>query len=332
MSGPAPVPARERGAALLAVLLLVAVTGALAAAAMEKLRLSRALAANVTALEQARAFSGGMVELALLTIDDMVAQSPERTTNAGGWNGAVRRVPLPGGLGVAEGTVRDGGNCFNVNSVVQGQPQTGLTQRPSGILQFHSLMRVLSVPDADAQRIANAAADWADSDEIAGSIGAEDAAYAAGEVPYRAGNTLFAEPSEIRALAGMDARIWDKVRPWICALPTTDLAPINVNTLAPEQAPLLAMLAPDRLSIAEARRVIESRPAEGWSSQLDFWRTESVSDLDPTLDVQLQPQVRTRWFRIELRTEAMGSEFRETALVDARLQPARVVSRRWGSE
>ena len=50
------VPPRERGAALLAVLLLVAVTGAIAAAALEKMSLSRAVATNVVALDQARAY------------------------------------------------------------------------------------------------------------------------------------------------------------------------------------------------------------------------------------------------------------------------------------
>ena len=51
----APIRPGERGAALLAVLLLVAVMGALTAAALEKLRLSTALAVNTAALDQARA-------------------------------------------------------------------------------------------------------------------------------------------------------------------------------------------------------------------------------------------------------------------------------------
>src|SRR6185436_19101542 len=127
-----PIPRNERGAALLAVLLLVAVTGAIAAAAMEGLRLSRAVAANATALDQARAFAGGVEQLALLTLDDRIAESPERTTLDGGWNGAVRRVPLPGGAR-AEARLRDGGNCFNLNSVVEGMAPTALVRRASGV-------------------------------------------------------------------------------------------------------------------------------------------------------------------------------------------------------
>src|SRR6185436_13209869 len=136
------IPRRERGAALLAVLLLVAVTGAIAAAAMEGLRLSRQVAANATALDQARAFAGGVEQLALLTLDDRIVENPGRMTLADGWNGAARRIVMPNG-GVAEVRLRDGGNCFNVNSVVEGQPQTALTRRATGVAQFTGLMMIL---------------------------------------------------------------------------------------------------------------------------------------------------------------------------------------------
>ena len=166
-----PIPERERGAALLAVLLLVAVTGAIAAAAMEGLRLSRAVAANAAALDQARADADGVEQLALLTLDDQIARSPGRTTLEGGWNGAVRQLEMPGGATV-QLRVRDGGNCFNVNSVVEGDPRTRLTRRNSGVSELAGLMQALEVPEAEARRIAEAAADWADSDSVPGPGGA----------------------------------------------------------------------------------------------------------------------------------------------------------------
>ena len=320
---------KEQGAALLAVLLLVAVTGAIAAAAMEGLRLSRAASANATALDQGRAFADGVEQLAILTIDDLIAENPERTTLEGGWNGAVRHIALPGGAAAAV-RVRDGGNCFNVNSVADGAGATGLVRRPSGVLQFMGLMMALEVPQGDALRIAEAAADWVDSDALAGPGGAEDEAYMAGPGPYRTGNTLFADPGEVRALAGMNAGIYARLRPWLCALPVTDLSPVNINTLAPEQAPLLVMLAPGQLDVARARRVLAARPASGWSNQIEFWRIEAMSELNVPLDVQLQPQLRTNWFAFDVSVAVGDSRFEEAVLVDARLQPSRVVARRWG--
>lgn len=324
-----PVPQRERGAALLAVLLLVAVTGAIAAAALESLRLSRAVAANAAALDQARAHADGVEQLVLLTIDDAIARSPERTTLEGGWNGAVRRMPMPGGA-IAEARLRDGGNCFNVNSVVEGEPQGALIRRPSGVAEFMGLIMAVGAGEGDARRIAEAAADWVDSDTIPGPGGAEDEAYAGGQDPYRTANSLFAEPGELRAVAGMTPELYRRLSPWLCALPVSDLSPIDLNTLSPDQAPLLAMLAPGQLSLDKARAVLAARPAGGWGSQVEFWRLDAMRGLAVPLDIQLQPQLRTRWFALDVRVQLGESEYDESALVDARVRPSRVVSRRWG--
>ncbi len=323
-----PVPGRERGAALLAVLLLVAVTGAIAATAMESLSLSRAAATNSVALDQARAFAAGVEQLALVTIDDLVARDPERTL-AGDWNGAVRRVTLPGG-GVARLRLRDGGNCFNVNSVVEGDPRNVLSRRESGVRQLAGLLGLLEIPESEARRIGEAAADWADSDGVPGPGGAEDSFYASGPRPYRTSNTLFADIGELGSLAGMTPEILARLRPWLCALPVAELSPININTLLPDQAPLLAMLAPGQLEVGRARRILAARPSGGWGSQVEFWRIDAVRDLNVPLDVQLQLQLATRWFALDTEVALMDSMFSETALVDARLQPSRLVSRQWG--
>jgi general secretion pathway protein K len=324
-----PRPRRsERGAALLAVLILVAITGAIAAASLERLRMSRLLSGNVIAVDQARQFAIGAEQLGVLIIDDLLALDRTRTTLAGGWNGGTRRIPMPGG-GLVQARVRDGGNCFNVNSVVQGSLREGLARRQSGVDQFSGLMLLLGVPPAEAHRIAEAAADWADSDSVPGPAGAEDAAYGQGAQPFRTGNTLFADVSELRALAGMRPEHYSRIRPYVCALPVAELSPINVNTLLPEQAVLLSMLAPTRLSEAMARRVLAVRPPAGWNQPTEFWRHEALSALGVPLEAQQQVRVRTDWFVLDISSNVAETQFFETALVDARLQPARVVRRRW---
>jgi general secretion pathway protein K len=319
---------RERGAALLAVLLLVAVTGAITAAMVEDLRLSRGIAVNATSRDQGRLFADGVEQLAMLTIDDRVRDNPERTTLAGGWNGATRTIQLPGGAS-ADVTVRDGSNCFNINSVVDGRPGQPFVRRSSGVAEFAGLMLALQVAEADARRIAEAAADWVDSDTVASPGGAEDDAYAGGPAPHRTGNTLFADPGEVRALAGMTPEIYARLRPWLCAMPTNDLSPININTLGVEQAPLLAMLAPGQISPDRARAILAQRPAGGWGNQVEFWRVEALSELNVPLDVRVQPQMKTSWFTLDVRVHLMGRDYRENVLVDARLQPSRIVQRRW---
>jgi general secretion pathway protein K len=238
---------------------------------------------------------------------------------------------MPGG-GLARATVRDGGNCFNINSVAQGRTPLELQPRTVGIEQFAGLMRALDVPEAEAQQIAEAAADWVDTDPDRSRNGAEDGEYGSAAQGYRVGNTLFAEPSELRALAGMTPEIYARIRPFVCALPTTDLSPINVNTLVLEQAPLIAMLEPSQITLDRARQVIATRPAAGWSQLADFYLMPELQFVRLPVDVQSQPQLRTRWFTLDLAVELQGAALTETALVDARIAPSRVVVRRWGND
>lgn len=325
-----PIPHSERGAALLAVLILVAITGAIAAASLEKLRLSRMVATNVVAIDQARQFAVGAEQLGMLIVNDLVTQDRTKTTLAGNWNGGIRRVPMPGG-GTVEARLRDGGNCFNLNSVVAGEADN-LVRRGSGVDQFVALMVLRAIPEPDARRIAEAAADWADTDTMTGPGGAEDAAYAAGPQPFRTANALFADVSELRVMPGMSAVHFARIRPWLCALPVAELSPINVNTLLPGQALLLSALTQGRLSEEAARRVLAMRPAAGWSNNVEFWRTDMLRELPIPLDVQQQPQMRTDWFVIDVRSIVGESEFFETVLVDARFQPVRLAQRRWTRE
>lgn len=324
------VPPSERGAALLAVLVLVAIMGALAAAAFDRLRLSTALALNGAALDQARAYAIGVEGLLTLRIDDLAAESPELTNLEGNWNGTRRTIPLPA-EGSAEGTIRDGGNCFNLNSLVEGDLATGLKRRDAGAQQFSNLMVVLGLPEPKARAIAGAAADWADSDTARGTDGAEDEAYAAGEPAYRAGNTLFADPSELRAVAGVTPEIYRVLRPYLCALPVAELSPINVNTLLPAQAALLVMLDPRQAELGRARMLLADRPARGWATIEDFWPEAAGAGIGRTLDQMSQLQTKTAWFAMDLLVRFGGAETEESALVDARLRPARVVARRWGA-
>ena len=323
------VPPSERGAALLAVLVLVVIMAAIAAGAFERLRLSTAMAMNGAALDQARSYALGVENLLALRIDDLAGEDPYVTTLAGDWNGTPRRIPLPG-EGLATGIIRDGGNCFNLNSLVQGEATTSLVQRPAAIEQFVGLMRVLGLPEPTARRVAAATADWADSDSETGPQGAEDSAYAGGEPAYRTGNTLLADPSELRAVAGVTPEIYAQLRPYLCALPAADMSPINVNTLLPRDAPLLAMFAPDKVRPERARGLIGARPPAGWRNTYDFWRSAELAGLETSADPMSQLQLKTHWFTIDLAVAFQDAEMEEWALVDARLSPAKVVARRWG--
>lgn len=318
----------ERGAALLTVLLLVSVMAIIAASALERLRVSTRLAANAGAIDQARAYAMAAEGIALSRITALVDADPARTPTAGGWNGKETDLPLPGGSAVA--VVRDGGNCFNLNSVVTGQMGQPMLLRVQGVSQFVALMQIIGIGQAEARKVAFSLADWIDSDQAPQPEGGEDQAYAAAEIPYLPANTLVADASELRAVAGVTPEIYEKVRPWVCALPTTDLSPININTLTPEQAPLLSMLMPDKLPPERARALLAVRPPGGFESAYAFWRNASDQGIVPGGEAEAQTGVRTRWFALQLRVVLGDSEVYETGLIDAGVPPARLVRRSWG--
>lgn len=320
----------ERGAALLTVLMLVAVMAALSASALERLRLSTRLAANAGAIDQARAFAVAAERIAVTRVTDLVEADPARLP-ADAWNGRVSRLPVPGGVTTAR--VSDGANCFNLNSVVSGQPgmpNAPLLARLTGIIQFEGLMRALGIGTDEARRVAMSLADWVDSDDVPLAGGAEDAAYTRLSPAYRTGNTFLADPSELRAIAGVTPELYERLRPWICALPTSDLSPINVNSLTPDQAPLIAMLFPDEAPANAIRALLAARPTGGWESTSAFWNAASRAGLIAGAEAQNQVQMRTRWFALDIQVELGVGRVDEEALIDARVLPARVVRRSWG--
>jgi len=330
------IPARrEEGAALLTVLLLVAVMAVITAIALERLTIATRMAQNGVGADQGRAFLLSAETLVGLRLSDLVTARPGRTTLAGGWLGKPQAIPVSGGMVTAR--VRDAGNCFNVNSLVEGNSAGSYAARASGIAQFAALLRLLGTDPRAADQIATSGADWIDSDQLPAGGGAEDAYYLQQPVPYRTAGDLLADPSELRTVNGMTAAIYDRVRPWLCALPVTDLSPINVNTLLPDQAILLAMLADGRLGPDIARQVLAQRPADGYGSLVDFWGQPALTSLGLPADATGQTKLTSRWFEVDLRADLggapnAGADVSETALFDAEDAPARLIRRRWGDE
>lgn len=320
-------PKKERGAALLTVLLLVAVLAVLAAHSIDRLAGATKLATNSRELSQAKSYLIAAESIGMQSAEQIVAASPGRTTNLGDWNGREQSFAVPGGL--IRATLRDGGNCFNINSLVQ-QTQDVFSPRPEGIEQFVRLMGLLDVPGGSAFDIAAATTDWLDSDMIPSPGGAEDDYYFQLEEPYRTANALMVDVSEIRAVKGVTTDIYRQLAPWLCALPTSDLSPININTLRPEQAILMAMWSTGNIDIVRARQFLAQRPELGYASLNDFWTQPYPSSLGASPEVQSQAKLMTRWFRLDATVEMQGALVEERALIDVARRPAKLVHRQRG--
>lgn len=315
------VPAKERGAALLTVLLLVAVMATVAATALDRIGIGTRVAANAATVGQGRAWLESAELLATTRIEDLLAADKTKTLGAG-WAGLERRIALPDGAAV-RARIEDGGNCFNLNSLVLRQDDGRLVGRPQAVNQFAALMQMLGIGGGEAARIAASASDFIDSDSLPQKLGAEDG----GKV--RAANHLMADASELRTVAGMTDRHYGLLSRWICALPTAELSEINLNTLLPEQSPLIAMIAPGRIDPQRARAALQQRPSAGFDDPLDFWQLPGLAGIDLPSGAVDQTKLRTSFFMLKARVESTGIELRETALIDARATPARVIRRSW---
>jgi general secretion pathway protein K len=320
----------ERGAALLTVLMLVAVIAVIASASLEKLVLTTRIAGNATAGRQAEGYARAAEILATTRITSLLGKDPSRVTLAGGWSGRPFGLPLPGG-GSAIARVSDGGNCFNLNGLVVLSGPGSYANHGPARAQFARLLRLLNVGAQQADTIAAAASDWIDTDNDQQAGGAEDGSYLSLQGPHRTGGTLMADPSELRAVNGMTPDIYARVRPFLCTLPIAEPAKINIDTLLPEQAPLLAALMAENVPVETARQLILRRPPQGWADTGAFRLQANQAGI--VLDDALggaQISVTTGWFALTVDVTLGPAQRHERALVDARRLPARLVARQWG--
>jgi len=321
--------ARKReGMALLTVLLMVAVMAAVAVLILDDIRFSVRRTTNVESQAQAQWYAAGAENLARRQIAELGKADPARTPLQPRWNGRVIDFPLDG-EGSIRATVRDGQACFNLNSLVTGQDED-LVANPEGLAQFVALGAALGLPRGRMASVGAALTDWMDGDAEGA---AEDARYASRLTPYRTGGVMLAEVSEMRAVAGVDAALYGRLRPYLCALPRAGVSPVNVNTLTPDQAPLLVMLSGGALGLNAAKAAIAARPAAGWPTLDAFWGQPALRAATPDEATRNQATLLTRFYDLRVDVDYGGARAVRTALIHAAPDGrVRTVIRRWTPE
>ncbi|WP_230281513.1 type II secretion system minor pseudopilin GspK [Croceicoccus sp. Ery15] len=322
---------RGRGAALLSVLVLVALMTIIATLMLDRLNLATRLASNSQSMAQAQLYAASAEQIAAARLTRLVGADSDKTVDRIGLLGREQAMPLARGSVAV--TVTDAQNCFNVNSIGAGETGEGkrFNRRAQG--QFLRLMEGLAIPANDAAVIADAVGDWVDADASPQPNGAEDDYYLSLPVPYRTPGRAMADISELRAVRGMTEPVYRRLLPWVCALPSGDDAMLNINTLRPDQARLIAAMTAGTLSIDRARAFIASRPPAGWSSVAGAVGQMARGDdsvFGPSALSQLA--VRSELFaaRIVVRVDSVVLE--ETALIDVEDGAGRVAARSWGAD
>lgn len=299
---------------------------AIAVAVLDDIRFAVRRTANMRGLGQAQWYALGAETLARTRVAKVLERQAGRVTLAGGWNGVPMAFPIDNGA--ISLRVIDRGACFNLNSVAVGTPDEPITDQ-TGVAEFAELLRGLGFDEAAALQLSGALADWIDADQAVSRFGAEDEAYAGRPPGYRSGGVALAEESELLAIRGFTPEVYARLRPHVCALPETGLSRVNVNTLSPEDAPVLAAVYNGRLSVEAARAAIAARPAEGWPDEAAFLREPALKGAEGEAPLQ-QLAVTSRYFALDTDVRFAGAALAMSGLMQ--VDPSgvvRTVARRW---
>ena len=255
------IPAsKQAGAALLSILLIVATlsvaavmaTGAIARqTSIQKLSARRSVAAWAARSAEAAALS---------SVKDLVNASRLPPASDGADRAQTVVLPVDGGQIVL--TVQEQPPCYNLNALADADP----VKRQQQSARLTLLLEELGVRGNDAEALIALIADWTDTDANQSPAGAEDGYYLSQQISFRAANQPLRSVNELVALPGFTPDLRTALAAFTCALPGTDLGPLNLNAFAEKDAPLLQAVTQGALSLAEARRFIEARPATGWGS------------------------------------------------------------------
>ena len=143
-------------------------------------------------------------------------------------------VPVEGGSFV--GKLVDETAKYNINNIID---EKGVL-KPTEANRLLRLFEKLNIENAG--EVISTIIDWMDKDsdvyrELRPHRGAEDRYYTTLEKPYRTANRRLLEITELRLVKGMTPAIFNKIKPFLTALPT--YTPINANFAKSE---VIAML------------------------------------------------------------------------------------------
>lgn len=245
---------RQEGIALITAILVVALAAVAATAILSSANIAIHRTGNLQDSERAWWYAGG-IEGWLRTILERDQDDNKFDGLDDVWAKPVDYLPVDEGF--VRGQMVDLQGRYNLNNLAVADPQA-FKQEQEVFLRL--LQGIEGVDAFQAQALASAIRDWIDADsEPTGFDGAEDSEYLGANPPHRVPNRLMESPTELLAVKGVTRELYQRIRPYLTALPQTG-TPINVNT-APEALVFALAKAPGPAQ----RKFIEERlkkPAE----------------------------------------------------------------------
>ncbi|GAB3532369.1 type II secretion system minor pseudopilin GspK [Photobacterium alginatilyticum] len=321
---------QQKGVALIVVLMLLALMTLLAAQMSERLQLNFYRVENQVQNQQAYWYALGMEELGKVAIQQGIDDS-DTVNLSQAWATQGQRYPLDGGEAI--GDIVDRQACFNLNALSGLPLEADRTKKPFLVRVLQSVLEEAGVENYDAEVIADSSWEFVDPAEaINSAFGAGDSTYEGFQPPYLPPSDFMADVSEFRAVNGVSAQVYRKVKPLLCAIPTTDML-LNVNTLYEHQAALLVGLFAPELSLSDAQKLIADRPYDGWQNVDDFMAEAAIARLGGEVKKQAKTHlaVSSDYFQLDTEILVDRSRVRLVALLKRDGQEkVTVIRRRYG--
>lgn len=285
---------KQRGIALITILMVLAIMVTIATTMTGRMTASLLRTEGLNYSEKVYWYGQATVDFSRMVLDNDFADSDIISLDQI-W--ATPDIVFPVEEGSITGNMVDYRSCFNINAIALADKDG---ERALPIKQFQNLLSILEVEEYTAEIIAESTRDWIDSNQTVDvSQGAEDRYYESRNVAHLTANNLMVDISELRAVQGVTADIYERIKPFLCALPASDQK-INVNTVNINQPQILYALLPSELliSIEELQELLEDRPISGWASVEEFLASDLLKDKLIPEEVSSQLSVTSDFFQL----------------------------------
>lgn len=304
----------QRGVALLVVLLMMALMTTIATTMTNRLFINFNRAESQFNYQQAYWYAISVEALASFAVKDSFTNE-DAVTLAQSWAVRDQIYPLDGGQ--ATGNIFDKQACFNVNAFRELRPEA-IGTMPFIVTALQQLIESQGIDSYEAEIAAASTWEYIDTDDtVQSAVGVEDGEYLARSTPHVAPNAYIGDISEWRAINGVSQAMYEKVSPFLCAIPHSKME-INVNTLTEKDAPILAAMFHPYLTEDQARQLIESRdPIDGWRDVASFMSDTLLSGISNENKEKIRRyfSVKSRFFQLDTQITYNSMSLRMRALL-----------------
>ena len=273
-------PRRQGGLALLMAMLIVVIATTIAVSILHEEKFTIRKSAHVDLMDRASLYAFGLEDWAQIYLREDREDSDIDSLDEN-WATNIPGLPIEGGyLG---GFIEDEQARFNINTLVGSE---------IAVTRFKRLCDNLEVDDS----FIPALMDWIDVDfDIRYPDGMEE-----NYETYRVANREMADISELMLVEKVDQEIFEKLKPYITALPAPTT--LNINTMSAE---IFESLGDD----LDASKFIEERESEPYDSVEEF-----IERLQLPVDIE-GLSASTRYFRTHGQVVQGEQTFNMTSLV-----------------